>query len=93
MNMNQLTQKTREAIQRAQAIAVEYQHMQVDEEHLAMALTEDASGLIPQLLRQSGASVDALQNLLKDALGRIPGSAVPVVKRTRCTSPLTWTRH
>ena len=77
MNMNQLTQKTREAIQRAQAIAVEYQHMQVDEEHLAMALTEDASGLIPQLLRQSGASVDALQNLLKDALGRIPRVSGP----------------
>ena len=77
MNMNQLTQKTREAIQRAQAIAVEYQHMQVDEEHLVMALTEDASGLIPQLLRQSGASVDALQNLLKDALGRIPRVSGP----------------
>ena len=77
MNMNQLTQKTREAIQRAQAIAVEYQHMQVDEEHLAMALTEDASRLIPQLLRQSGASVDALQNLLKDALGRIPRVSGP----------------
>ncbi len=77
MNMNQLTQKTREAIQRAQAIAVEYQHMQVDEEHLAMALTEDASGLIPQLLRQSGAGVDALQNLLKDALGRIPRVSGP----------------
>ncbi len=77
MNMNQLTQKTREAIQRAQAIAVEYQHMQVDEEHLAMALTEDASGLISQLLRQSGASVDALQNLLKDALGRIPRVSGP----------------
>ena len=77
MNMNQLTQKTREAIQRAQAIAVEYQHMQVDEEHLVMALTEDASGLIPQLLRQSGTSVDALQNLLKDALGRIPRVSGP----------------
>ncbi len=71
MNMNQLTQKTREAIQRAQSIAVDYQHMQVDEEHLAAALTEDSSSLIPQLLSQSGVSVETLQNLLKDALGRI----------------------
>ena len=38
MNMNQLTQKTIEALQRAQAIAVEYQHMQVDQEHLMCAL-------------------------------------------------------
>jgi ATP-dependent Clp protease ATP-binding subunit ClpB len=77
MNMNQLTQKTREAIQRAQSIAVDYQHMQVDEEHLATALTEDSSSLIPQLLSQSGVSVETLQNLLKDALGRIPRVSGP----------------
>ena len=34
MNTNQFTQKTMEALQRAQQIAVEYQHMQVDEEHM-----------------------------------------------------------
>ena len=33
MNTNQFTQKTMEALQRAQQIAVEYQHMQVDERH------------------------------------------------------------
>ena len=71
MNMNQFTQKTREAIQRAQAIAVEYQHMQVDQEHLATALVEDEGGLIPQLLQQSGMDVDALRRLLTDALGRL----------------------
>ena len=35
MNTNQFTQKTMEALQRAQQIAVEYQHMQVDEEQLS----------------------------------------------------------
>ena len=38
MNTNQLTQKSVAAIQRAQAIAVEYNHMQVDQEHLILAL-------------------------------------------------------
>ena len=42
MNTNQFTQKTMEALQRAQQIAVEYQHMQVDEEHMLLSLTEDA---------------------------------------------------
>ena len=32
MNMNQFTQKTIAAIQRARQIAVEYGHMQVDQE-------------------------------------------------------------
>ena len=54
---NNYTQKSLAAIQRAQQIAVEYQHMQVDEEHLAAALTEDAAGLIPQLLNACGAPV------------------------------------
>ena len=77
MNMNQFTQKTRDAIQRAQAIAVEYQHMQVDQEHLAAALVEDEAGLIPQLLRQSGLDVDVLRRLLTDALGRMPRVSGP----------------
>ena len=40
-SMNNYTQKSQEAIRRAQQIALEYQHMQVDQEHLALALTED----------------------------------------------------
>ncbi len=77
MNMNQLTQKTIEALQRAQAIAVEYQHMQVDQEHLLLAMTEDGGGLIPQLLTRCGVSVDSLRGALTDALGRIPRVSGP----------------
>ena len=40
MNMNQFTQKTVNALQRAQSLAIEYQHMQVEQEHLMLALTE-----------------------------------------------------
>ena len=46
MNMNQFTQKTIEAIQRAQQIAVEYGHQSVDQEHVMLALTEDTAALI-----------------------------------------------
>ena len=72
MNTNQFTQKTMEALQRAQQIAVEYQHMQVDEEHMLLSLTEDAKALIPQLLTRCGISVDAFRAALNDALSRIP---------------------
>ena len=71
MNMNQFTQKTIEAIQRAQKIAVEYGHQQVDQEHVMLALTEDNAALIPQLLGKCGVSADALRAALNDAVGRI----------------------
>ena len=77
MNMNQLTQKTIEALQRAQAIAVEYQHMQVDQEHLMCALLEDGSALIPQLLQKCGMNVEGLRAALQNALGRIPRVSGP----------------
>ena len=77
MNMNQLTQKTIEALQRAQAIAVEYQHMQVDQEHLMRALLEDGAALIPQLLQKCGMNVEGLRAALQDALGRIPRVSGP----------------
>ena len=77
MDMNKFTQKTTGALQRAQSIAVEYQHMQVDQEHVMLALTEDRNDLIPQLLAKCGISADALESALKDSLGRIPRVSGP----------------
>ncbi len=71
MNMNQFTQKTIEAIQRAQQIAVEYGHQNVDQEHVMLALTEDGAALIPQLLGKCGLSADSLRAAVTEALGRI----------------------
>ena len=72
MNMNQFTQKTVAALERAQSLAIEYQHMNVEQEHLMLALTEDANELIPQLLAKCGLSVSALVQGLKDNLDRTP---------------------
>ncbi len=71
MNTNQFTQKSIEAIQRAQQIAVEYGHQQVDQEHVMLALTEDGAALIPQLLTKCGVSADFLRAALTDAVSRI----------------------
>ena len=71
MNMNQFTQKSIAAIQRAQQIAVEYGHQQVEQEHVMLALTEDAASLIPQLLGKCGVSADSLRAALTEAVGRI----------------------
>ena len=72
MDMNQFTQKTVAALQRAQSLAIEYQHMQVEQEHLLLALTEDEAELIPQLLTRCGISVPSFVAGLKGNLDRIP---------------------
>ena len=77
MNMNQFTQKTVEALQRAQSLAIEYQHMQVEQEHLMAALLEDPNGLISQLLTRMGLNAEGLRKAVTDSLGRIPRVSGP----------------
>ena len=77
MNMNQLTQKTIEALQNAQRLAVEYSNQAVEQEHLLAALAQQQDGLIPQLLTTLGADPNvfaqaALQKV--EALPRVTGS-------------------
>ena len=47
MNTNQYTQKTLEALQAAQQLAVEYQHNALEPAHLLHALAAQENGLIP----------------------------------------------
>ena len=54
MNINQCTQKTVQAIQAAQRLAVEYQNQAIEQEHLLAALCQQDDGLIPQLLTKMG---------------------------------------
>ena len=72
MNMNQLTQKSLAALQRAQSLAVEYSHVDVQQEHLLAALTENPQDLVPQLLQRCGISPDAFRRALEDNLNRMP---------------------
>lgn len=48
MNIEQMTQKTHEALQAAQRIAVEYSNNAVEQEHLPAALAQQQDGLIPR---------------------------------------------
>ena len=77
MNMNQLTQKTIEALQSAQRLAVEYSNQAVEQEHVLAALAQQQEGLIPQLLTKLGADPNAFaQAALQkvEALPRVTGS-------------------
>ena len=77
MNTNQFTQKTMEALQAAQRIAVEYANNAVEQEHLLAALAQQQDGLIPQMLTNMGTDPNAFaQAALQkvEALPRVTGS-------------------
>ena len=49
MDVNKFTQKSQEALQDAQNIAIRYGHPEMDVEHLLLALLEQPEGLVPRL--------------------------------------------
>jgi ATP-dependent Clp protease ATP-binding subunit ClpB len=54
MNPERYTQKTMEAIQSAQRLAVQHSNQSIDQAHLLCALLEQENGLIPQLMTAMG---------------------------------------
>ena len=71
MDFNKLTQKSQEAIQSAQTKALRYGHVEIDAEHLLLALLEQPDGLIPRLLTLMEVAVEALcQALDQELVGR-----------------------
>ena len=54
MNTGKYTQKTLEALQSAQQLAIEYQNQALEPEHLLAATASQQDGLIPQLLQKLG---------------------------------------
>ena len=72
MNTNQFTQKTIEAIQSAQSIAALHQNQQIEQCHLLLALLRQENGLIPQLLKKMGVTVESLDAAANAAVEKQP---------------------
>ena len=72
MNTQKLTQKSLEAIQSANGLAIENQNQQIEQVHLLSALLGQEGGLIPQLFEKIGVSVDNIQIQLKNAIDNLP---------------------
>ncbi|NOR50368.1 MAG: ATP-dependent chaperone ClpB, partial [Desulfuromonadales bacterium] len=79
MDMNRMTQKTQEAIQSAQSLAVRYGHVEVDGEHLLLALLEQEGGLVSRLVQRldidSGKLIEAVRSVLQ-SLTSVSGPGV-----------------
>ncbi|MDY2873615.1 MAG: ATP-dependent chaperone ClpB [Eubacteriales bacterium] len=72
MNAQKLTQKSMEAIQAAQSVAVQYQNMQIDQVHLLYALADQEGGLISQLLTKMGVEPSKFIQSCEMEIARLP---------------------
>jgi ATP-dependent Clp protease ATP-binding subunit ClpB len=77
MDMNRLTQKSQEALHDAQTRALRFGHVEVDGEHLLLALLDQPEGLVPRLLSSAGADPDQTRAVVEAELGRRPRVSGP----------------
>ena len=72
MNFNNYTQKSIEAVQSAQQLAVQNSHQQMEQVHLLLALLRQEGGLTPQLLKKMDVTVESLEAAAEAELRKIP---------------------
>ncbi|MBQ4600194.1 MAG: ATP-dependent chaperone ClpB [Oscillospiraceae bacterium] len=72
MNFGSYTQKSMEAVQSAQQLAVRMNHQELHQLHLLLALLGQVGGLTRQLLRKMDVTVESLEAAANAALRKIP---------------------
>ena len=77
MNAEKFTQKSLEALRDAQDIAVRNQNMQVDQQHILLALLKQEGGLIAQLVKKMHADAESLAAACEREIARIPKVSGP----------------
>lgn len=72
MNAQKLTEKSLEAIQSANDMAISHQNQMIQQVHLLCALLEQENGLIPQLFEKVGVSKETAVRDLKQQINQLP---------------------
>lgn len=72
MNTQKFTQKSLEAVQQAQSLAIQHKNTQIDQQHLLYALLSQSDGLIPQMLVKMNVSVNGLLNDTEREIKNLP---------------------
>ncbi|HEY7746142.1 MAG TPA: ATP-dependent chaperone ClpB, partial [Desulfuromonadales bacterium] len=75
--INKMTSKTQEALQAAQNVALRRGHVEVDGEHLLLALLEQEGGLIPRLLQKMEVPVESFSRAVQAELDKRPSVSGP----------------
>ena len=73
MDMQRLTEKSREALMTAQSLAAERSHQRLEQAHLLAALLTQENGLLPQLLSKMGKEPGNMLVRANEELSKLPG--------------------
>ena len=72
IDINKLTIKGQEALQRAQRLAGEHGNQQMEPEHLLASMLEDREGLVSSILKKLGIPVEEVRNQIQEGVERLP---------------------
>jgi len=82
MEMNNLTNKSREAMLAAQNLAVERGHQEIRPIHLLKALVEQEGGLVPSLVKRMNLNASSLRERIDKELSALPSVNGPGAQQT-----------
>ena len=77
MDINKMTQKSQEALQLAQNIAVQHGHQEISSEHLLAAMLTNETDLVPRLLNNINIPLSTLRDRAQLAISRLPRVSGP----------------
>ena len=72
MNIQKFTQKSIDAVNQCEKIAVEYGNQEIEQEHFLIALIKQENGLIPKLLEKMGIAVPDFQAAVEKKIAERP---------------------
>ena len=68
MNINKFTQKSLQAVQDCEKVALEYGNQEIEQEHLLYALLVQDDSLILKLMEKMGIDKNAMVNRVEEAI-------------------------
>ncbi len=77
MDMNMLTQKSIEAVKNAEQIAIDHDHMEIQPEHLLLALLTQENGVVGRLFERLGKNTYPIIEELKGDIDNMPSVTGP----------------
>ncbi|MBU1108947.1 MAG: ATP-dependent chaperone ClpB [Candidatus Riflebacteria bacterium] len=77
MDINKMTQKSQEALQAAQNLAIQHGHQEITTEHMLSALLADEAGMIPRLFNNINVPLKTIKERANDLISRLPRISGP----------------